>query len=110
MGPRKNGMRQRKLKLTPHALRDLRDIYDYIARVNPVGAKRLIDQISVKMNWLAKSGLTGVPRDFIPGLRAFAYRDRCIFFMVDDFDITILRILHGRQDISPDDFPESDMT
>jgi len=43
-------MRQRKLKLTPRALRDLRDVYEYIALIDPVSAKRLIDRISVKMD------------------------------------------------------------
>jgi plasmid stabilization system protein ParE len=102
-------MRQRKLKLTPRALRDLRDIYEYIALIDPVGARRLIDRINVKMEWIAKSGLTGVPHDFIPGLRAFPYRDRCIYFLADNSTMTVLRILHGRQDMTSKDFPESEI-
>ncbi|MBP1860729.1 type II toxin-antitoxin system RelE/ParE family toxin [Rhizobium herbae] len=102
-------MRQRKLKLTPRALRDLRDVYEYIALIDPISAKRFVNRISVKMEWIAKSGLTGVQRDFIPGLRAFPYRDRCIYFLADNSTMTVLRILHGRQDITPEDFPESEI-
>jgi toxin ParE1/3/4 len=54
-------------------------------------------------------GLTGVSRDFIPGLRAFSYRDRCIYFLVDNSTMTVLRILHGRQDTTSKDFPESEI-
>lgn len=108
-------MRQRKLKLTPRALRDLRDVYEYLALIDPISAKRFVSRINVKMEWIAKSGLTGVPRDFIPGLRAFPYRDRdrdrdrCIYFLADNSTITILRILHGRQDITSENFPESEI-
>ena len=102
-------MRQRKLKLTPRALRDLRDVYEYLALIDPISAKRFVNRINVKMEWIAKSGLTGVPRDFVPGLRAFPYRDRCIYFLADNSTITVLRILHGRQDITSKDFPESEI-
>lgn len=54
-------------------------------------------------------GLTGVSRDFIPGLRAFSYRDRCIDLPVDNSTMAVLRILHGRQDITSKDFPESEI-
>jgi toxin ParE1/3/4 len=99
-------MRQRKLKLTPRALRD---VYEYLALIDPISAKRFVSRINVKMEWIAKSGLTGVPRDFVPGLRAFPYRDRCIYFLADNSTITVLRILHGRQDITSKDFPESEI-
>lgn len=102
-------MRQRKLKLTPRALRDLRDVYDYITLIDPVSAKRFVNRINDKMEWIAKSGLTGAPRDFMPGLRAFPYRDRCIYFLVDNSSMTVVRILHGRQDITSEDFPESEI-
>ncbi|WP_426231865.1 type II toxin-antitoxin system RelE/ParE family toxin [Pararhizobium sp. DWP3-4] len=102
-------MRQRKLKLTPRALRDLRDVYEYIALIDPISAKRFVSRINVKMEWIAKSGLTGVARDFIPGLRAFPYRDRCIYFLADNSTMTVLRILHGRQDITSENFPESEI-
>ncbi|MDZ7872021.1 MAG: hypothetical protein U5N27_01815 [Rhizobium sp.] len=45
------------------------------------------------------------------GLRShFPIESRCIYFTISDEAITVvLRIMHGRQNISPDDFPESDL-
>jgi len=41
-------------------------------------------------------------------LRSFAYRDRAVYFRLTDSRLHIIRILHGRQDLSPDDFTESE--
>jgi plasmid stabilization system protein ParE len=86
------------------ALNDLLDIYEYIAGFDPRAARRFLDDINGKIEWMARLGVTGSPRAFIPGLRAFSYRKRCIYFFVDQDQMTVLRVLHGRQKISPDDF------
>ena len=55
------------------------------------------------------SGLTGIKRDEIsPGLRSFTYRERAVYFRLTDSHLHIIRILHGRQQLSPDDFTESE--
>ena len=88
---------------------DLRSIYKYIATENPAAAAALILDINAKINSIARSGFPGVARDeFGQDLRACPFRDRCIYFRVEATYIYILRILHGRQDISPKDFPESE--
>lgn len=102
-------MGPRRLVLTKRALRDLRAHYDYILEFDPVAAKRLLHEINRKMEWIAELGITGAPRSFIPGLRAFPFKNRCIYFTISDEAITVLRVMHGRQNISPDDFPESDL-
>lgn len=94
--------------MTQRALLDLRDHYEFIAKTDPVAAKRLLLDIDRKIHSIAKLGLTGSPRPFIPGLRAYPYKNRCIYFVVSDDLLTVLRVKHGRQNISPDDFPESD--
>lgn len=66
-------MRARRLVMSQRALNDLLGIYEYIAQFNPVAARRLLDDINAKIEWMAELGITGVPRDFIPGLRAFPY-------------------------------------
>lgn len=53
---------------------------------------------------MAQLGITGSPRDFIPGFRAFPYRKRCFYFFIDDDKLSVLRVLLGRQKKSPDDF------
>ena len=59
---------------------DLTDIYTYIALDNPDAAERFVDDLVRQMYQLAELGLSGSPRDWIrPGLRAFPYRQRCIY-------------------------------
>jgi len=98
-------IRSRRFSLSVDAINDLIDIYDFIAEKNPVAAKRLVSALETKIKSLAKSGNSGVSRDWIKsGLRAFPYRDRCIYFRVDDTTLYVLRIIHGHQAIDPDDF------
>jgi plasmid stabilization system protein ParE len=94
--------------LTKRALRDLRAHYDYIFEFNPIAAKRVLHEINRKMEWIAELGITGAPRSFIPELRAFPFKNRCIYFTISDEAINVLRVMHGRKDISPNNFPESD--
>lgn len=68
-------------------------------------ARNFVADISARIEWIAKTGFTGVPRDLIsPGLRALPYRGRCIYFRTDEDSVTILRILHARQDITAQRF------
>ncbi|WP_445543624.1 type II toxin-antitoxin system RelE/ParE family toxin [Agrobacterium sp. DKPNP3] len=94
--------------VTARALDDLLADHNYIARFNLVAARRFLEDINVKMISLARYGITGVPRSFAPNLRAFPYRDRCIYFIVDDKKMCVLRVLHGHQDISADDFKQEE--
>lgn len=43
-----------------------------------------------------------------PDLRADFFRNHLIYFRVTASHLLILRILHGRQDITSEDFPESE--
>lgn len=97
-------MRRRPLKMSLEALNDLLGIYEYIAQFDAVTAKNFLDDINRKIEWIAELGITGSTRNFIPGLRAFPYRKRCIYFFIDDEKITVLRVLHGRQKAVLEDF------
>lgn len=100
----------RRYRLSRDAINDLIDIYDFIAQDNPAAARKFVRSIEDKIKSAASAGYTGVARDWIlPGLRALPYRDRCIYLRVQETHILVLRILHGRQDLSPDDFSESDI-
>ncbi|WP_348645998.1 type II toxin-antitoxin system RelE/ParE family toxin [Rhizobium esperanzae] len=101
-------MRSRRLTLSRKAIDDLTSMFRYIARDDPVAAKRLIDQIGQKIEQIARSGFTGVNRNWLsPGLRAIIHKNRCIYFVVRDDELHVLRVLHGREDASPEDFIES---
>lgn len=42
------------------------------------------------------------------GLRSITYRERVIFFRIGESDLTVLRVLHGHQDISAKDFKQEE--
>ena len=100
-------MQSRRLVMSQQALNDLLAIYKYIADFNPSAAEKLLNDLNRKIKSLAEHGITGVPRPFAAGLRAFPYRERCIYFVISENKMTVLRVLHGHQNISPDDFTES---
>ncbi len=88
-------MKRRRLVVTAQALNDLLADHNYIAQFNPAAARRFLDDINVKMISLARYGITGVPRNYVPNLRAFK-------------KIYVLRVLHGHQDISANDFKQEE--
>lgn len=88
------------LVLTESARRDLRNIFDYIARENPEEAHRFLADLTSRIEWIAEAEFTGAPRDHIqPGLRAYPYRRRCVYFRHEGTRTLILRVVHGAQDV-----------
>ena len=99
----------RRYRYSRRALRDLVQIYKFVAKTDIIAADRLIEGIRRKVASIAKTGYTGVPRDeFAPGLRAFIFKNHCIYFQVTASHLHVIRILHGRQDISSENFFESE--
>ncbi|MGA1801232.1 type II toxin-antitoxin system RelE/ParE family toxin [Rhizobium sp. HT1-10] len=101
-------IKQRRLIWSGTARADLIEQYRHIAESNPLVADRFILTLERKVRSLARLGLTGVSRDTLkPGMRSFAYRQRVIYFVVRDQELFVIRILHGHQDTSHEDFTES---
>jgi toxin ParE1/3/4 len=72
-----------------------------------VAAERFVNDLVRQMYKIAELGISGVPRDWVrPGLRAFPYRKRCIYFRAYEDRIVIVRVLHGKQDIDRQEFTE----
>jgi toxin ParE1/3/4 len=83
-------IRRPRYSYSKKALRDIAGIYNYIADDNPIAAKRLVNLLENKIISLASSGNIGVSREWLaPGLRAFPYKDRCIYFRVNDLEMRI---------------------
>jgi plasmid stabilization system protein ParE len=101
-------MHARRLTLSRQAQIDLANIFEYIADTSPMAADAFLTDLTDHMEKMARMGLIGVKRAFIPGPRAFFYRDRCIYVRVTESDLTVLRILHRRRTIDPSNFHESD--
>ena len=57
-----------------------------------------------KLHSLAALGMVGSPRDRIrKGLRGFPYRGRYFYLHIEDGNMYVVRVLHGKQDIAQQD-------
>ena len=92
-------------RIAPRAQIDLENIAQYIAERNPPAAKRLIDRLIQQWELLATQPRSGAERDdILPGVRHKITGQYIAFYRVDDEDVLILRVLHGRRNIGADDF------
>jgi len=70
-------------------------------------AAEFVTDLIRKLEWIAAVDFTGSPRDHIrQGLRGFTYRQRCIYYRSYDDRIEVLRILHGAQDVTRQEFDD----
>jgi toxin ParE1/3/4 len=98
-------IRSRKPIWTTAARADLIEDHAYIARENPFAADHFILDLYARVQSFAAAGLTGVNREeFGEEIRSMAYRERLIFFRINEIEMTVLRVLHGHQHVSSDDF------
>ena len=83
--------------------RELDDIWLYIATESASVdiADRVIDSITLKFLELTRFPLMGRRRnDLRRGLRSVPVGSYLIIYRVDDKDVRILHVMHGRRDIS----------
>lgn len=90
-----------EFRYTEQAERDL-----LISRVyreensGPDAARRLLRSIDARCQAIADTPRMGRPREtLLPGLRSLAYDDYTIFYRIEDYGISIQRILYGASDI-----------
>jgi len=95
----------KQLIITANARKDLRRIHAHINRENAQAADRFLADLTEKIAWLAATDFTGTSRDHVSkGLRAFPYRERCIYFRSTADSIIIIRVLHQAQDVDRQEF------
>lgn len=83
-------------------------MYRHIAQYSRRSADEFVEDLYRKMHSLAELGLTGTSKDeFGVGIRLLVYRDRCFYIRVTDDALSVLKVAHGRRDISRQDFTES---
>jgi toxin ParE1/3/4 len=88
----------------PRADRDLDSIWSFITVDNPRAADAMIDRLTDTFDMLLTMPQTGRRRyEFRENLRSFAVENYVIFYMPVPDGIDILRVVHGRRDISPAD-------
>jgi toxin ParE1/3/4 len=89
----------------PAVQEDLDNIWLYIAQDNIAAADRIIDLFEEKCRMLADSPMIGRTRDELaPSLRSFPIGKHIIFYRPVSGGIEIIRVLHGAQDITTQDF------
>ena len=90
-------------RLAPQAEADLDDIAYYVFRETGSIeiAERLIDSITDRFALLGKYPHAGRHRnDLRPGLRGFPVGSYVILYRVEGEDALILRVVHGRRDLT----------
>jgi toxin ParE1/3/4 len=90
-------------RVSPRAEDDLDDIWYYAAKesCSVDTANRLIDSITDRFFLLASRPYLGRARDedLGPGSRSFPVGEYVIVYCVEDDDVSILRVVHGRRDL-----------
>ena len=83
---------------------DLDEIWLFIATDNLSAADRLLDRISNAFVMLADNPLAGRERPELGrGIRSFPVGNYVVFYEGTANSVSIVRVLHGARDISPDD-------
>jgi toxin ParE1/3/4 len=89
-------------RLAPQARAELSNIWAYIVKEggNIAAADAVIDAITDRFYLLSQYPRMGRARDDLrPGLRSFAVGQYVIVYAMEDEDVEILHVFHGRQDI-----------
>jgi toxin ParE1/3/4 len=89
-------------RLAPQARAELSNIWTYIARESGslTAADGVVDAITERFYLLAQFPYMGRARnDLRPGLRSFPVGQHVIIYAIEDEDVQILHVFHGRQDI-----------
>lgn len=89
-----------RLVLSPLALSDLRETWQYIARDNPEAADRVLEALQNSMENLLASPSLGRPRpELEERLRSLASGRHLIFYLFAEPEVRIVRVLHGARDV-----------
>jgi len=89
-------------RLAPQARAELSSIWNYIVKEggDVAAADGVIDAITERFYLLSQYPRMGRSRDDLrPGLRSFAVGQYVIVYTIEDEDVEILHVFHGRQDI-----------
>ncbi len=91
-------------RLSPRAMADIEAIGDHLSQFNPHAAMRLIQRMADRWELLATQPFSGAERtDLFAEVRHVVVGEYVTFYRVDERNILILRVLHGRREISSED-------
>ena len=88
------------LVVSKHADADLLQIFSYLSSHHPKLAEEISTAIHLRFESLLRFPYLGRERTkFAPGLRSIAVRLYVIFYLVEDDQIIIVRVMDGRRDL-----------
>jgi|ERR1700731_2265375 toxin ParE1/3/4 len=88
------------LRITPRAILDLIEIWNYIADDSEENADSFIDQLNEAMQKLChQPGMGRQREELAPRIRSFPYHRYVIFYRTDSNALEVVRILHGARDV-----------
>lgn len=94
-------------RLTAAANADLADIAQTIRRASAPAADRLLDRFEAGFDLLTSQPQIGRTCDDLPpGGRLLIVGNYLVFYLVQDEEVLIVRILHGARLLNPDLFRE----
>lgn len=89
-----------RVRQTATARRDVREIWDYIARDNPDAADRLVRSFNETLGRISdQPGIGRTREDLSPRLHSFPVGNYLLFYRAASDGIELIRVLHGRRDI-----------
>jgi toxin ParE1/3/4 len=90
----------RQHKLSPQALTDLDEIWDFIAQDDPDAADRFVETLHEACGLIFSMPRVGRSRpELARGLRSFSHGSYVTVYVIERDMLTIARIIHGSRDI-----------
>lgn len=89
-----------KLLISPAAMADLDDIWDYIAEDSPEAATRFLSLLLEQCQLLADSPYLGRERADIgrEGVRSYPFKNYILLYQVEKNVVEVLHVFHGKRD------------
>lgn len=91
---------RRKIEHTRQSRTDLLEIWSYISDYSEVAATRTLERISEAISTLADQPFIGRARPELGvDIRSFPVGNYLIFYVVDDEQLNLVRIIEGHRDL-----------
>ncbi|CAN5810800.1 type II toxin-antitoxin system RelE/ParE family toxin [soil metagenome] len=85
---------------SPQSIKDLAEIWDYVAHGSPEQADKLIERFRLKLQYLAQYNLLGRPRpELADHCRSAPVGRYGIYYRPIEDGIELLRLIHASRDI-----------
>ncbi|HEX8224978.1 MAG TPA: type II toxin-antitoxin system RelE/ParE family toxin [Allosphingosinicella sp.] len=90
-----------RLRRLPQAIRDVEEIWQFIAAEDVAAAERWIRRIADSTNRLTEFPNSGAPRpELAPGARSIVIGRYLVLYRVGADSVDIVRVVHGARELS----------